>query len=218
MTFVPPRSVLALRALLLTALVAATAVASAEGKKSDLTAGAPGARARQGDEPLRGPRHGRDIDVRARDMRLRESSMDRLEHIAERYRKATGARLVVTGGVRTPRRQARLMVEKLAAGEDIISLYADDASATEIRDVYVAGVVRKDKKPALERAVLQVIDAQIARGTFISRHLQARAADVRSRGMTPAQEAALRDAVAAEPGASLVDERDGDTPHFHLNL
>ena len=58
----------------------------------------------------------------------------------------------------------------------------------------------------------------MARGVYVSKHLSAGAADVRSRGMTPAQEKALRAAVAAEPGVQLLDERGSAEPHFHLDL
>jgi hypothetical protein len=36
--------------------------------------------------------------------------------------------------------------------------------------------------------------------------------------MEGAKEKALREAVKQEPGASLMDERNGPEPHFHLNL
>ena len=172
----------------------------------------------KGEDPLRKLDRPRHIEIRARDMRLRQSAIGRLERIAARYHAATRARLVVTGGYRTPRRQAELMASKLADGEDVAALYAEKAAAAEIRDAYLAGVERKQTRAQLVEIVLGVIDAQIARGVFVSLHLQGKAADVRSRGMTAAQIEALEAAIEAEPGTVLVDERDGESPHFHLKL
>lgn len=170
------------------------------------------------EDPLRKLDRPRHIEIRARDMRLRASSIGRLERVAARYHAATRARLVVTGGYRSPRRQAELMASKLADGEDIAALYAEKGAAAEIRDAYLAGVERKQPRSQLVEIVLGVIDAQIARGVFVSLHLQGRAADVRSRGMTAAQIDALKSAIEAEPGTVMVDERDGESPHFHLKL
>jgi hypothetical protein len=64
----------------------------------------------------------------------------------------------------------------------------------------------------------KVIRAQVQRGEFVSRHLEFAAADVRSRDLSEAEVEALRAAVREEPGAQLVDERDGAAPHLHLNL
>lgn len=171
-----------------------------------------------GDEDVRPMRSGRNLDVVAKDLRLGKAARERLARIAERYARATGKKLVVTGGTRTPARQAKLMIDKLRHGEDIVALYENKAAAKAIRDAYVDGHAKKLSDKALVRAVRKVIEAQIARGVFISQHLQAGAADVRSRDMGPAQEAAFRAAVKAEPGVLLVDERETAAPHFHLGL
>ena len=157
------------------------------------------------------------LEVEASNLMLTAVARDRLERIAERYLKATNRRLVVTGGTRTPQRQAELMVEKLQNGEDILALY-DHEPALEVRAAYREGVAKHHSRPKLVRAVREIIEEQIRRGTYISRHLQAGAADVRSRGMTPARVMAFRAAVAAEPGVTIIDERDATEPHLHLSL
>jgi hypothetical protein len=172
----------------------------------------------EAEEPLRKLTVVRHMEIRARDMRLRETAKARFERIAARYHRATGVRLVVTGGYRTVRRQAELMARKLANGDDIAKLYAERAAAIEIRDAYREAAARGERKPALVAAIEAVIEAQIARGVYVSLHIQGRAADVRSRGLTDAQLEALIEAVEAEPGAVLVDERDGAAPHLHLRL
>lgn len=191
---------------------------SPEGDEPAPDAGAPGDAETPAEEPLRAPRSVKNMDVRARDLRLRDSSMTRLESLAARYHAATGHRLVVTGGYRNVRRQAELMAAKLAHGDDIAALYAERAAAIEIRDAYRAGADRGLRKAALVDLVEEVIEAQIARGVWVSLHLRGRAADVRSRGMTEAQLDALIRAVRAEPGTVLVDERDGKAPHLHVKL
>jgi hypothetical protein len=162
-------------------------------------------------------RTGPDIDVQTGNLRLTDASKGRLLRIAERYHKATRRRLVITGGTRTPERQAELMLEKLEHGDDLLALY-DKGPALEIRGAYREGKARHLAKKRLVRAMRDVILAQIGRGTYVSRHLQAGAADVRSIGMTPARLQAFRAAVAAEPGVTIFDERDAAEPHLHLNL
>jgi hypothetical protein len=167
---------------------------------------------------LRRVRSGRHVEVLARDLRLVDTSRERLERIAERYFRATRRRLVVTGGTRTPLRQAELMFEKLRHGEDLLALYENKQAATEIRDAYRDGLQRGAPRKAQIRALREHIEAQIGRGIHVSRHLKSGAADVRSRDMTPAREQAFRAAVAEEAGVLLIDERASAEPHLHLSL
>ncbi|MCU0658819.1 MAG: hypothetical protein MUF64_27235 [Polyangiaceae bacterium] len=159
------------------------------------------------------------VEVRARDLRLTDEAKGRLVRIAERYARATGQRLVVTGGTRSARRQAQLMIEKLEHGDDMVGLYEQKDAAREVEAAYqeVQRGARRRRHGALERAQ-QVIEAQMQRGVYVSQHLLSGAVDVRSRGMSEALREALKQAVSAEPGAALLDERDGAEPHFHLAL
>ncbi len=163
-------------------------------------------------------RGGTHIEVHARDLRLADTAKDRLFRIAERFFKATGRKLIITGGSRTPQRQAELMIAKIKKGEDIAKLYENRAAAIEIRNLYQQGKAKKLSSKALVDSLKQCIETQMAAGNYVSKHLKAGAADVRSRDMKPAEEKALRAAVAAEPGVSLVDERQSAEPHFHLGL
>jgi hypothetical protein len=170
------------------------------------------------DEPLRRIAGNMHMEVLARDLRFTPSNAQRLKRIAARYFKATRARLVVTGGTRSPLRQAQLVYEKLKHGDDILALYENKGAATELRNAYREAVAKGWKRKATIRAIRALIDAQIARGVYISKHLRSGAVDVRSWNMEGAKEKALREAVKQEPGASLMDERNGPEPHFHLNL
>ncbi len=182
---------------------------------SNAPANAP-AKAAEG--PAKKIRSGRTIEVAARDLRLTDEAKGRLLRIAARYYEATHKKLVITGGTRTPTRQAELMLQKLKHGEDIVKLYENRRAASEIRDAYLTGVAEKWSKKRIVRAMRDVILQQIARGVYVSKHLQSGAADVRSRDMSVEQEAAFRAAVSAEPGVTLIDERQSAEPHLHLSL
>ncbi|MEP7120555.1 MAG: hypothetical protein ABJE95_06590 [Byssovorax sp.] len=162
-------------------------------------------------------RTGDDLDVQTGNLRLTDAARGRLERIAARFHKVTKRRLVITGGSRTPTRQAELMHEKLDHGDNLMALY-EKPLAAEIQAAYRDAVKRHFAKPKQIVAIREVIVAQIKRGLYVSRHLQAGAADVRSINMTPARVQAFRAAVAAEPGVVLLDERDAAEQHFHLSL
>lgn len=170
------------------------------------------------DEPLHKVKGTMHMEILARDLRLTEANNKRLERIASRYYKATKKRLVVTGGSRTPARQAQLMYDKLVHGDDIVSIYENKAAATEVRNAYRDASAKRLKRKATVRAIREVIEAQMARNVFVSKHLKANAVDVRSWDMKGRLEQALKDAVKAEAGVTMMDERDGAEPHFHLNL
>lgn len=170
------------------------------------------------DEPLHKVKGTMHMEILARDLRLTEANTKRLERIAARYYKATKKRLVVTGGSRTPLRQAQLMYDKLVHGDDIVTVYENKAAATEVRNAYRDAVAKRLKRKATIRAIREVIDAQMSRNVFVSKHLKANAVDLRSWNMKGHLEQALKDAVKAEAGVTMMDERDGAEPHFHLNL
>lgn len=169
-------------------------------------------------ETVRRVRGGPDIEVHARDLRLTDASREKLEHIAARYHKATKRRLVITGGTRTPQRQAELMFEKLSHGENIVALYEHKQAATEVLHTYDDAKAKGQRKRELIKLIKGTIDAQIAQGVYVSKHLKSGAIDVRSRDMTPEREKAFRAAVAEEPGVHLMDERKSAEPHLHLSL
>ena len=131
----------------------------------------------------------RHVVIRARDLRLTKTSRERLERIAARYHAATRKDLVVTGGTRSTKRQAELMIAKLDNGDDISKLYEQKAACAEIVATYKAatGEGKKKRRVGVLERVRDVIDAQVARGVFVSKHLQSGATDVRSRDMSPAR-------------------------------
>lgn len=158
------------------------------------------------------------MEVLARDLRLTDANAARLKRIASRYFAATRRQLVVTGGTRTPLRQAQLMYDKLKRGDDIIALYENKAAAVEVRDAHRDAAARKLGRKRTIKAMKDVIDAQVARGVYVSKHLLSGAVDVRSRDMSDELVQALKSAIKQEPGVRMMDERDGPEPHFHLTF
>lgn len=163
-------------------------------------------------------RPNRHIRIRARSVKLKSKSRSRLLNIAKRYHEATGKKLLITGGDRTPHRQAELMYRMLAKGNDLLKLYTQVRLVLELTHIYEAGKEKKRGARNIIRDMGKAIKKQVERGQYVSHHLAFTAADVRSRGLKDAHVDALRKAVRAEPGAKLVDERKSDAPHFHLSL
>ena len=137
-----------------------------------------------------------------------------LQRIATRYHARTGRRIHVTSGTRSPREQARAMYAKLVRGQRLTQLYRDYEAAAAIQQAY-----RSHRQRGASRcvaAMAEVIERQVSRGCFISRHLVASAADVRSRDMTRRQRRIFRQVVREVGGVSLLQE--GTPPHWHLQL
>lgn len=174
----------------------------------------------EGEEPpvIRAVAPNRHLTVKAKSLRLTEPSAERLLRIAKRYHAATGQPIVVTGGDRGAARQAALMYKKLTHGEDLLKLYARDDLVRPIVAAYERGKREGLTRKRITRAMTEVIAKQMADRQYVSSHLAFTAADVRSRDMTSAQEAAFFAAVKAEPGVRLVDERASASPCFHLGL
>ena len=170
-------------------------------------------------EDVRSQQSNAHLHVVARSLKLTKTSRARLLKIAARYHEATVKKLVITGGDRDAKTQAKLMFKKLENDEDLLALYArDDLVKTIIEAYKTAKAAKKHSERSVLRAMSKVIQAQVDEGEFVSRHLEFAAADVRSRGLRDADIEALRSAVRVEPGAQLVDERESKAPHLHLNL
>lgn len=169
-------------------------------------------------EVIRQVRPSRYIRIRARSVKLKSKSHDRLLDIAKRYHEDTGKKLLITGGDRTPHRQAELMYRMLAKGDDLLKLYTQVRLVLELTKIYESGKEKKRGARNIIRDMGKAITEQVKRGEYVSHHLAYTAADVRSRGLKDDHVLALRRAVNAVPGAKLVDERKSDAPHFHLSL
>lgn len=158
------------------------------------------------------------LRIKPRRARLRESAYTRLHAIAEHYREATGKKLVVTGGGRKPGLQATLMYDMMADGKNLLHLYVQVALVRPLIKTFEEGKEKRWGRRRTVNAMTGIIEEQVKKGLYVSRHLAHTAADVRSRGLSDEHVEALKEAVSAVKGARLVDERNGNAPHFHLSL
>ncbi len=150
------------------------------------------------------------------DVSLSTRVVDKLNAIASAYQKRTGKSFVVTSGTRAPTRQAELIYDKLARGEDLSRLYKDKAAIAELKRIY--DLARSDGREKDGTVILlaAAIRAQMKRGIFVSAHLRAGAADVRSTTMDGADRRAFIEAATQVGGVSVMHE--ASPPHFHLQL
>ena len=149
-----------------------------------------------------------------RGVRLGRSIQPVLRSIADEFRARTGRRLHITSGTRSSLEQAEAMYAKLRMGQRLTRLYRDYESAAAIQRAY-----RQNRRRGRRRcvaAMAAVIERQVREGTFISLHLRASAADVRSRNMNRRQRRIFRRVVAGHPEVELLEE--GRPPHWHLQL
>ncbi len=148
------------------------------------------------------------------DVRLAPQMHAALQRIARRFHERTGRWIHVTSGTRTAGQQADAMYEKLVRGQRLTRLYRDFEAASAIQQAYRDH--RRQGRGRCIAAMRRVIEQQVARGCYISRHLVESAADVRSRDLSRRERAVFRQVVAEVGGVSLLEE--GTPPHFHLQL
>lgn len=108
--------------------------------------------------------------------------------------------VVVTSGVRTPEEQASEMMQTPGGAAGITSLYRGAAGA-EVAAAFPGGY----------SAVLNVLESQIGRGTYVSRHMRGDALDFRTRGLSSAEKTLLTTTLRSM-GVEVLDEGD----HIHI--
>lgn len=150
------------------------------------------------------------------DVTLSDAVQDKLTAIAAVYRKRTGKPFVVTSGTRVPARQAELIFDKLARGEDLSRLYKDKSAVAELKRVFDAARADGKDKDSVVSLITEAIRGQMRRGIFVSAHLRAGAADVRSSTMSASDRRSFLEATRDVGGVSVLNE--SSPPHFHLQL
>lgn len=148
-------------------------------------------------------------------VRVPDSLRARIDRVADLYFFATGKSLVVTDGQRTVAEQASAMLAKLTKDgvEKVRGLYANKSLVNEVIVAYQS----KTTAAARLAAMTATIQSQVDRDEYISRHLTGMAFDVRSNGMTKADQAAFK-AAATRAGGVLVNETTTGEPHFHVQF
>jgi predicted DNA-binding protein len=138
----------------------------------------------------------------------------KINEIADIYFIATKKKIVITDGTRTAAAQAVQVFNKILAND--LTIYLNHKAANEIKAAFdLAKSAGKPKAKILE-AMEEVIESQIERKIFISRHLTGRAFDVRSNNLTLKEHNLFKQAAQSAGGVTVLVE--GKPPHFHIQL
>jgi hypothetical protein len=148
-------------------------------------------------------------------IKISERVEKKVEKIAKKVYQRAGKRLVVTSATRTPMSQADAMRVKLDLGENPRRLYANKRAAGEVANAYAWAKKTGLNQDEVTQTMAMVIQRQIDRGVYISRHLREGAFDLRSRDLTAHEKVVVRQA-AVEEGARVALET--TPPHFHLEV
>jgi peptidoglycan hydrolase-like protein with peptidoglycan-binding domain len=148
-------------------------------------------------------------------VRLSDNARERVGRIGDEYFRRTGKNLRVTDGTRTAHDQARQIYNKIQLNDT--GIYRNQTALAEIRRAYDAGVRAGKSRAEIINDMSAVIQGQVDRGVYISRHLRAGAVDISVRGMTAADEREFRASVAAVSNDTSV-LRETRPPHFHLQF
>ncbi len=124
-------------------------------------------------------------------------------------------KMVVTSGRRTTTSQADAMYTKLTLGDNIVGLYKNKTAAQQVADAYAQAVKDKLGVAATKAAIKSVLDTQVAAGTYISSHLNAKAFDIRSRDLSAGQKTMMTK-IGNEFCRKVILE--AKPPHFHLEI
>jgi len=147
---------------------------------------------------------------------LADAAREKVDAIDAAYAKRTGKHVTVTSGTRDASRQAKAMYKMLRLGGDPTRLYRNKEAAREITQAYERARAAGKAPDDVVASMYSVLQAQIARGVYISAHLRAGAVDIRSRDMSASERRAFAAAVAEAKGTSLLEE--STPPHFHLQI
>jgi RHS repeat-associated protein len=146
---------------------------------------------------------------------LSDDVLKKLDQIADKYYEATKKNIYITGGTRSAESQANAMYDKLKSGDDILKLYKNTTAAKEVKTVYDTAIKENKTHSATITDMTKVIQGQIDKGTYISKHLQNNALDVRSRTMNTAEKKAFRTAATGIANTILLETK---PPHWHLSF
>lgn len=134
-----------------------------------------------------------------------------LRDFLRRVRARLAFDIAVTSGVRTAASQARALRTKLDGYPTV------EAGIQALHDLYKRDdLIDELVANGLDQATMEnTIKAQVLRGQLLSSHLSARALDLRIRGYTPDELAALDAACRAEGGRTV---RETVPPHLHVEV
>lgn len=138
----------------------------------------------------------------------------KVRRIADRYYAKANKKITLTSGTRSAKAQARAMYVKIAAGGSM-SIYKDKASAKEVKKAYSDGKKAQENKGQIVKRMAKVIEGQVKKGKYLSRHLRAGAVDVRSRDMSSEEREFFRQAIKGVAKSFILEKK---PPHWHLQF
>jgi hypothetical protein len=131
------------------------------------------------------------------------------ESVGREFNAQTGKTLIVTGGARTPARQAEVMYDKFRIGDR--STYTGPRGR-EVQSIYDRGAAAGQTRQEILQSMTATIQAQKDAGHPVSRHLDDQALDFRSKDLNDRERAILWDAIRNNSGIPLVE---GTPRHTH---
>jgi hypothetical protein len=143
---------------------------------------------------------------------LPEAIQQRVARIANQFLRATGRRLQITSGFRTPAQQAKAMFDKIVGGENP---FGNSQAFREILEVFNSAQAAHKTRLETEALMASAITSQLARGIVVSRHLTGRAFDTRTRDLSATEQAALERIMRMEGGKVI---HEGVPPHIHCQF
>ena len=135
------------------------------------------------------------------------------------FERQTGLRIKVTSGARTPVEQAQAMYDKLQKGGSL-SIYANQTAAAEVQAAY--DLARKSGAGMTDAvaSMSKVIQGQVGRGVYISKHLTDMAIDIST--LSADQKVLARDklgilfSIIEKNGGKILQE--SKPPHLHVQF
>jgi len=102
--------------------------------------------------------------------------------------------------------------------QTFLSLYRNQSAAKEIEDVYQDSLTQGFSRSEIETAIARVISSQVSRGIFISRHLNDRGVDIRSRDMNADEKQVFRSVATKYASLVLLEGSGGKNEHWHVQF
>ena len=134
--------------------------------------------------------------------------------VADDYYAEHKEKIVVTSGTRSAQSQAQAMYDKLKAGGSL-SIYKNKKAADEVQKAYDDAVAAEKKQAETVKAMAKVIEGQVAKKVYLSKHLIKGAVDVRSKDMSADEKKTFK-AAAEKHAKSVLLEK--SPPHWHLQF
>lgn len=107
------------------------------------------------------------------------------------------------------------MYTKFQAGGSY-KIYIETAAAKAVHDAYVSGIKSGRSKEAVIESMAAVMEGQVKRGAYLSRHMRDTAVDFRTYNLTTAQKNEL-EAACEKNGAKVILDED-HPPHLHVQF